>query len=155
MGVNGAGSTSGLNSLAVTGDGGSSFSFFGLGDTVEVSFAPSHAFGFYLLVSANFDFLDNDVIVEFGGATLSVVDADIPESFGTFGALWFGFVDDLATHTTASIRFGNPGDSFVAIGEFDDFTTTQVATTAVPEPAVILLLGIGLLSLLGFVRRRY
>lgn len=165
MGVRGVGSTSGLNSLAVTDDGGSTFSFFVLGDTVTVSFPASHAFGFYLVVGdANFNFLDNDVIVEFGSEIISVVDADTAEAFtgpsgAGFGALWFGFVDDLATHTTASIKFGDPNDPHfvqgLGIGEFDDFTTTRIVTTSVPEPAIILLLGIGLLSLLGLTRRRY
>ena len=165
MGVRGIGSTSGLNSLAVTGDGGATLSVFTLGDTVEVSFAASHAFGFYLVVgNAGFDFLDNDVIVEFGGQTIAVADADMAETFtdpsgATFGALWFGFVDAMATYTTASIRFGDPNDPHfvlgLGIGEFDDFTTTRVPSTDIPEPAIILLIGIGLLSLYGFSRPRY
>lgn len=157
MGIRGIGSTSGLNSLAVTENGGTSFEVFGLGDVVDVSFAASHAFGFYLVVSEDFDFFTNDVIVTFGGATIAIEDADVAEDFGTneFDALWIGLVDDVATHTSANIQFGQP--PFVGIGEFDDFTTTSATTppAQTSEPAAILLLGIGLLGLFSCTRRRH
>jgi len=61
----------------------------------------------------------------------------------------------MATHTSATIQFGNLGDNFVDIGELDDFTTTSVATVGqVAEPAITLLLSIGLLELFGFTHRR-
>ncbi|MCH9639208.1 MAG: hypothetical protein K0U40_06905 [Betaproteobacteria bacterium] len=155
LGVRDIGSTSDPNSLAVTDDGGASFDIFGLGDRLDVSFAASNAFGFFLVVGDGFPFADNDVNVTFGGETISIADTDVATSFnGGFGAIWLGLVDDMATHTTASIQFGSPGSSFIGIGEFDDFTTTR-AIVSVTEPTMILLLCIGLLSLIGFKRRSY
>ena len=156
LGVRGIGSTSDPNSLAVTDDGGASFGVFGLGDRLDVDFAASNAFGFFLITGNagdNFDFFDNDVNVTFGGTTISIVDADVVTVVGGVDAIWLGLVDDMATHTTASIQFGNPGDSFAAVGEFDDFTTTRVVS--ISEPIMILLFGTGLLGLIGFARRDY
>ncbi len=161
MGVHGNSGTSGLNTLAETKNGGSSFALFGLSDVVDVSFAPSHAFGFYLVIpeGSDSDFFTNDVIVTFGGATIAIDGTDVAEDFGvnSFDALWLGLVDDMATHTSAKIRFGTPGVEFEGIGEFDDFTITSATTSSTPasEPAAILLFGIGLLGLLSFTRRRY
>ena len=158
MGVRGFGSTSDPNSLAVVigvdANGDETFGVFGLGDTLDVSFAASNAFGFFLVVGDGFPFEDDDVNVTFGGTTISIADTDVPTSFnGGFGAIWLGLVDDMATHTSASIQFGSPGSTLIGIGDFDDFTTTRVVT--ISEPAMTLLFGIGLLGLFGFARRGY
>ncbi len=144
--------TSDPNTLAVN---DSNDTRFVLNDRIDVSFQASNAFGFFLIVGPTFNFFDNDVIVTFGGETISIVDADVPDvsAGGGFGSIWLGLVDDMATHTTATIQFGLPNSPIEAIGEIDDITTTRVITIAVAEPAVILLFGVGLLGLFGFVRR--
>lgn len=148
--------TSDPNTLAVNVNG--SPDSFELGDRIDVSFQASNAFGFFLIVGSAFDFFDNDVIVTFGGEAISIVNADVPDVLfdpagNSFGAIWLGLVDDMATHTTATIQFGLPSSSIAAaIGEIDDITTTRVVV--VSEPAVILLFGAGLLGLFGCARRR-
>jgi len=157
MAIRGDGSVSDPNSLAQSGNGGGTFGSFGLGDRVDVSFSESNAFGFFLVLpneNGQFDFFDNDVNVTFGGTTISIEDDDVvTQTSGSFDFFWIGLVDDMAMHTTASIQFGNPGSSFIGVGEFDDFTTTQVVS--ISEPIMILLFGTGLLGLIGFARRGY
>jgi hypothetical protein len=135
------------------------FGEFGLNDVIDVGFEASNAFGFFLIVGDGFEFFDNDVNVDFGGETISVLASDTATTIVSgdlgFAALWIGFVDDVATHTTAIIRFGSPDDEFSGIGELDNITTTRADPTGVAEPTIILLIGIGLLSLFGFARRRY
>ncbi len=47
-----------------------------------------------------------------------------------------------------------PSESFTVLGTSSTTTSTTSTTTSVPEPSSILLLGSGILSLAGFVRRR-
>jgi len=86
-GMKDAGSISGLNSLAVIDSNNGGFSNFGLGEKVDIDFAATNAFGFWLITNTTFTLLNNDVNVTFGGTTLSNLTGDQAQNFGTFNAL--------------------------------------------------------------------
>lgn len=159
MGIRGIGGTSGLNTLATTGDNGATFGLFGLSDTLDVTFGSSHAFGFYLVVSSNFDFFADDVLLTFGGTTIALDGSEVSSLVNGVDALWIGMVDDSAAHTSAKVQFGQGPQSFLAIGEFDDITTTRGTITPpnpnpVSEPATVLLFLAGLMGLFYLSSRR-
>ncbi len=148
--------TSGSNFLGVTNDGGASFSQFALGDQINFSFAASHAFGMYIIVSdTSFDFFANDVNLTFAGTTLSNVDADVATSVtpNNVAALFVGIVDPAATYTTASLLFGPVGGAAGApFFEIDDIVKTSAIGSGtpdgtVPEPTTLALLGVGMMGI--------
>lgn len=153
IGVNTSTGTSGTNFLGVTGDGGSSFGRFALGDVIDFSFGASHAFGMYIIVSPGFDLFDNDVNLTFAGITLSNVDADVATTVNGVDALFVGIVDPASTFTTANLTFGT--GTGPALFEIDDIVKTSPVSSSspVPGPATLALVGGGMLGV-ALIRRR-
>jgi len=144
-GIRNIGGTSGSNTLAY--EYGGALGGFTLGDTLNFGFSlPTYAFGFYLVVGdINFDFLADDAILSFGGATLSVADADVATSVNGTPALFFGIVDTAQKYSSASVVFNVPL-------ELDDLITVTDKVTNPPNPLpvpgtlMLLLLGGTMLS---------
>jgi len=139
-GIRDIGGTSGANTLAYEYAG--AFGGFTLGDTLNFGFTvPTYAFGFYLVLGdINFDFLADDAILSFGGATLSVADADVATSVNGTPALFLGIVDTAQKYSSASVVFNTPL-------ELDDLITVTDKVTNPPNPLPVP--GTLLLVLLG------
>jgi hypothetical protein len=144
--------TSGANTLRVSNNNGASFGDFALGDVIDFSFGPSHAFGMYIIVSnTDFIFVSEDVNLIVGTTTLSNPLGKAASEVGAnkVAALFVGFVDDATTFTQASLRFGpTTVGTPSAFFEIDDIVLTAPLTNGhVPEPATLALFGLGLLGL--------
>lgn len=127
-----------LNYLGV--DDGFSNEFLS-GHELTIAFThPVIGFGLYIIASGD-DVLDADFLLAASGG--SVFNAGPPlEIFGDGGELFFlGIVDPVGFVQASLISFGDPADPAFAFN-LDDLTTS-----AVPEPASLVLLGPSLIWL--------
>lgn len=145
--------TSPLNYLG-TDDGG----VFLDGDSFDLGFTPSFAIGLYVISAdeQGVSIRDGDVELSVGGETvgISLADGELLSDDVSW-AYFLGIVSDDTPFTTASLGPGpDAGEGFFFFN-IDDITTAPAAATVVPEPASLLLFGIGAAGLtLGGVRRR-
>ncbi len=94
------------------------------GDNITMSFSPVNAIGLYII--SNDDLLDNDVTLNAGGTSVSLVAANLQATLADGSSVYFlGISDSLASFTTASLT--TPGN-----GEFlfnvDDIITAVTAS---------------------------
>lgn len=153
--------SSGAHTLAVSNNNGTNFSNFILGDVIDFSFGPSHAFGMYILApGTSFNFIEEDINLTFAGTTLSTVTGDTTTLVGpsNVAALFVGIVDTAATYTTANLRFGPANPTSGPNFEIDDIVKTSEDTepppTGLPEPGLLSLLGVGMMGMALARRKR-
>jgi hypothetical protein len=134
-----------------TDDGG----VFQDGDGFGLSFAPSFGIGLTLISADNL--FDDDLVLAAAGASVglnaSAVQQTLPDGSSAF---FLGIIDDTNPFGSASLTAdGGPGGPFF-LYNVDDITTAPAAANVVPEPASLLLLGMGTVGLMaaGAPRRR-
>ena len=117
------------------------------GDSFVMNFSERAGVGLYI-ISAD-DLFDGDVSLEFGGASVDLIAADVEQDFGLDGRAWFLGIqtDDLSTFTTATLT--SPGGP-VFLFNADNVVTLKIVAT--PEPAMIGLLGLP--AVMVFARRK-
>jgi hypothetical protein len=114
------------------------------GDDFSLSFAPVNAIGMFFITADALN--DDDITLTAGGATASLMAADVEQTLGDGSEVFFlGLVDSAAAFTSAGVA--TIGGGFF-LYNVDDIVT------AVPEPGTFVLLGAALLGLTVIRRQR-
>jgi len=125
------------------------------GDDLSFGVGTVNAFGLFL-VSIE-PLINGDFELSAGGATASLVVADVEQELLDGGVVYFlGLVDPIATFDTVTLTTSHtPGDFFT--WNLDDIVTARARTTPptnVPEPSSVLLVALGMAGLRSASRGR-